>query len=61
MKAMDSIDEDKEWLMAAYNQFLREDAEELALLDREMEEYQRNPEAGASWDKVKNCVRSIQS
>jgi len=31
--------------------------EEKALLDRELEEYQRSPDAGASWEEVKDRVR----
>ena len=31
--------------------------EEKALLDRELEEYRRNPEAGSSWNEVEACVR----
>jgi putative addiction module component (TIGR02574 family) len=31
--------------------------EEKALLDRELEEYRRNPEAGATWEEVKARVR----
>jgi putative addiction module component (TIGR02574 family) len=33
-------------------------ASEKALLDRELEEYQRNPEAGSTWEEVKARVRS---
>ena len=29
---------------------------EKELLDREWEEYQRNPEAGATWDEVKSRI-----
>jgi putative addiction module component (TIGR02574 family) len=32
-------------------------AEEKALLDRELEEYRRNPEAGSSWNEVEARVR----
>jgi putative addiction module component (TIGR02574 family) len=31
--------------------------DEKALLDYELEEYQRNPEAGSSWEEVKERVR----
>jgi len=31
--------------------------DEKALLDRELEEYQRSPEAGSSWEEVKDRVR----
>jgi putative addiction module component (TIGR02574 family) len=31
--------------------------EEKALLDREMEEYRRNPEAGSSWNEVEARLR----
>jgi len=31
--------------------------EEKALLDRELEEYQRNPEAGLSWNEVEARIR----
>ena len=31
--------------------------EEKALLDRELEEYQRNPDVGSSWEEVKERVR----
>ena len=31
--------------------------EEKALLDRELEEYQRNPEAGSSWNEVEARIR----
>ncbi len=31
--------------------------EEKALLDRELEEYRRNPEAGSSWDEVEARLR----
>ena len=31
--------------------------EEKALLDRESEEYQRNPEAGSSWNEVEARIR----
>jgi putative addiction module component (TIGR02574 family) len=31
--------------------------EEKALLDRELEEYQRSPDAGSSWEEVKERVR----
>ena len=31
--------------------------EEKALLDRELEEYQRSPDAGSSWEEVKDRVR----
>lgn len=31
--------------------------EEKALLDRELEEYRRNPEAGSAWDEVQARVR----
>jgi putative addiction module component (TIGR02574 family) len=31
--------------------------EEKALLDRELEEYRRNPEAGSTWDEVEARVR----
>ena len=32
-------------------------AEERALLDRELEEYRRNPEAGSAWNEVEARVR----
>ena len=32
-------------------------AEEKALLDRELEEYRRNPEAGSAWDEVEARIR----
>ena len=28
-----------------------------ALLDRELEEYRRNPEAGSTWDEVEGRIR----
>ena len=31
--------------------------EEKALLDRELEEYRRNPEAGSSWNEVETRIR----
>lgn len=31
--------------------------EEKALLDRELEEYRRNPEAGSSWNEVEARIR----
>jgi putative addiction module component (TIGR02574 family) len=31
--------------------------EEKALLDRELEEYQRSPDVGSSWEEVKERVR----
>ena len=31
--------------------------EEKALLDREMEEYRRNPNAGSAWDEVQARIR----
>jgi putative addiction module component (TIGR02574 family) len=31
--------------------------EEKALLDRELEEYRRNPEAGSPWNEVKARIR----
>ena len=31
--------------------------EEQALLDRELEEYRRNPEAGSSWQEVEARIR----
>ncbi len=31
--------------------------EEKALLDRELEEYQRSPDAGSSWEEIKERVR----
>ena len=31
--------------------------EEKAMLDRELEEYRRNPEAGSTWDEVQLRVR----
>ncbi len=31
--------------------------EEKALLDRELEEYRRNPEAGSSWNEVQARIR----
>ena len=33
-------------------------AEEKVLLDRELEEYQRTPNAGSSWDQVKQRLGS---
>ena len=33
-------------------------AEEKALLDRELEEYRKNPDAGSSWDEVEARLRS---
>ena len=32
-------------------------AEERALLDRELEEYRRNPEAGSPWNEVEARIR----
>ena len=32
-------------------------AEERALLDRELEEYRKNPEAGATWEEVEARLR----
>jgi hypothetical protein len=32
-------------------------AEEKALLDHELEEYRRNPEAGSTWDEVEDRIR----
>ena len=32
-------------------------AEEKALLDRELEEYRRNPEAGSAWNEVEARIR----
>jgi putative addiction module component (TIGR02574 family) len=32
-------------------------AEEKALLDRELDDYQRKPEAGSSWEEVKDRLR----
>jgi putative addiction module component (TIGR02574 family) len=32
-------------------------AEEKALLDRELEEYRRNPEAGSPWNEVESRIR----
>ena len=32
-------------------------AEEKAMLDRELEEYRRNPEAGSSWNEVEARLR----
>jgi hypothetical protein len=32
-------------------------AEEKAVLDRELEEYRRNPEAGSSWNEVEARLR----
>ncbi len=32
-------------------------AEEKALLDRELEEYRRNPEAGSAWNEVEIRIR----
>jgi len=32
-------------------------AEEKALLDRELEEYRRNPEAGSTWNEVEARLR----
>jgi putative addiction module component (TIGR02574 family) len=31
--------------------------EEKALLDRELEEYRRNPEAGSSWNEIEARIR----
>jgi putative addiction module component (TIGR02574 family) len=31
--------------------------EEKALLDRELEEYRRNPDAGSTWDEVQTRIR----
>jgi len=31
--------------------------EEKALLDRELEEYRHNPEAGSTWDEVEGRIR----
>jgi len=31
--------------------------EEKALLDRELEEYRRNPDAGSSWEEVEQRIR----
>lgn len=31
--------------------------EEKALLDREMEEYRRNPDVGSTWDEVQARIR----
>lgn len=31
--------------------------EEKALLDRELEEYRRNPDAGSTWDEVQARIR----
>jgi putative addiction module component (TIGR02574 family) len=31
--------------------------EEKALLDRELEEYRRNPEAGSTWNEVETRIR----
>jgi putative addiction module component (TIGR02574 family) len=31
--------------------------QEKALLDRELEEYQRNPEAGSTWEEVEARIR----
>ncbi len=31
--------------------------EEKALLDREIEEYRRNPDAGSTWDEVQTRIR----
>jgi len=36
-------------------------AEEKALLDRELEEYRRNPDAGSSWEEVKERLRKPRS
>jgi putative addiction module component (TIGR02574 family) len=33
-------------------------AEEKELLDRELEEYRRNPKSGSSWEEVKARLRS---
>jgi hypothetical protein len=33
------------------------DADEKSLLDREWEEYQANPKAGAEWKEVESCLR----
>jgi putative addiction module component (TIGR02574 family) len=32
-------------------------AEEKTLLDRELEEYRRNPEAGSTWNEVESRIR----
>lgn len=32
-------------------------AEEKALLDRELEEYRKNPEAGSTWNEVEARIR----
>ena len=32
-------------------------AEEKAMLDRELEEYRKNPEAGSSWNEVEARIR----
>ncbi|HXT13074.1 MAG TPA: hypothetical protein VN873_16050 [Candidatus Angelobacter sp.] len=36
------------------------DAEEKSLLDRELEDYRKNPHAGSSWDDVKARLRNPQ-
>lgn len=36
-------------------------AEEMALLDRELEEYRRDPEAGSSWEEVERRLLSRQA
>jgi putative addiction module component (TIGR02574 family) len=33
--------------------------EKKALLDRELEEYKKNPEGGLSWDEVETRLRKI--
>ncbi len=33
--------------------------EEKALLDRELEDYRRNPEAGSSWNEVEARLRKL--
>ena len=35
-------------------------AEEKAMLDRELEEYRANPEAGSSWDEVEARLRKLR-
>jgi hypothetical protein len=34
---------------------------EKALLDNELEEYRRNPEAGSTWDEVQTRIRKSRS
>jgi len=36
-------------------------AEEKAMLDREFEDFQKNPKAGSSWDEVQSRIRKSRS